>query len=87
MSNLIVLNGVVKDLISNYGDHNPDFYEIIINQVKRAGIETALRKNKGNQTKASKMLKVNRGTLRNDMKRLKIDKRGYSYESVSERIL
>lgn len=47
-------------------------YCIIISEVERALISSVLKETKGNQLKASKILGINRNTLRKKIKDLKI---------------
>lgn len=47
-------------------------YDIIISEVERALISTVLKETDGNQLKSSKILGINRNTLRKKIKDLKI---------------
>ncbi len=45
-----------------------DVYEMVIGQVEQAMLESVMRHTRGNQTKASDMLGINRSTLRKKLK-------------------
>jgi DNA-binding protein Fis len=47
------------------------FYEEAIAEFERKFITTALNKNRGNQTKAAKLMGIHRNTLRNKLGKLK----------------
>ncbi len=47
------------------------FYEEAIAEFERKFIATALNKNRGNQTKAAKVMGIHRNTLRNKIGKLK----------------
>lgn len=49
-----------------------NLYDIILSEVERALISSVLKETRGNQIKASKILGINRNTLRKKMKDLKI---------------
>lgn len=49
-----------------------NLYNIIISEVERALISSVLKETKGNQLKASKILGINRNTLRKKIRDLKI---------------
>lgn len=49
-----------------------NLYSIIISEVERALISSVLKETKGNQIRASKILGINRNTLRKKIKDLKI---------------
>lgn len=63
--------------VKNYMGEFPEMkgfslYDIIISEVEKAMISSVLRETKGNQLKASKILGINRNTLRKKIKDLKI---------------
>jgi DNA-binding protein Fis len=49
-----------------------NLYDIIISEVERALISSVLKETKGNQLRASRILGINRNTLRKKIKHLKI---------------
>ncbi len=49
-----------------------NLYDIILSEVERALISSVLKETSGNQIKASRVLGINRNTLRKKMKDLKI---------------
>ena len=50
-----------------------DLYELVISQVEKPLFEAVLKQTRGNMTRASKMLGLNRGTLRTRMKKYGIE--------------
>ncbi|MBI4654399.1 MAG: hypothetical protein HY752_05335 [Nitrospirae bacterium] len=52
-----------------------NLYDTVIPEVEKALITMVLKETKGNQIKASKLLGINRNTLREKIKKLKIDLR------------
>ncbi len=51
-----------------------NLYETVIPEVEKALILMVMKETKGNQTKAAKLLGINRNTLRDKIKKLKIEK-------------
>lgn len=69
----IPLNGHVRDALDKYfsdlGDHTPaNLYELMLNEVERPLLERVMSYTRGNQTRASEVLGINRGTLRKKLK-------------------
>ena len=67
------LRNYVEDAMIRYfatmDEEEPDdLYEMVIMQVEEPLLRTTLWHTRGNQTKASKMLGLNRGTLRKKLK-------------------
>jgi DNA-binding protein Fis len=63
----------VKNYMSGFPEMKGfSLYDIIISDVEKAMISSVLRETKGNQFKASKILGINRNTLRKKIKDLKI---------------
>ena len=54
-------------------DREHKVYDIIIEHVERTVLETVLERTFGNQVKASKILGINRNTLRTKIKKLGIN--------------
>ncbi|MDR0968382.1 MAG: Fis family transcriptional regulator [Holosporaceae bacterium] len=46
------------------GEIPPGLYRRVLTEVERALFDTTIKRSKGNQLKAAKMLGINRGTLR-----------------------
>jgi Fis family transcriptional regulator len=68
-----VLSSSITTLIERYfddldGETCTDLYTIILSQVERPLLETVLKHSHGNQSKAAKVLGINRNTLRKKMK-------------------
>ena len=63
----------VRDALEAYlrdmdGHGSGDLYELVLKEVEQPMLETILRHTEGNQTRASEMLGINRGTLRKKLK-------------------
>ena len=58
-----------------------NLYETVIPEVEKALITMVLRETKGNQIKAAKLLGINRNTLRDKIKKLKISVKNISSKS------
>lgn len=72
------INDCVRDALKTYfsdiGDHDvTNVYELVISQVEKPLLEVVLEQTRGNMTKASKVLGLNRGTLRTRMKKYGIE--------------
>ena len=72
------LNGYVKDSLERYfndlGDHPPaNLYQLLMAEVEKPLLETVMQHAQGNQTKASTILGINRGTLRKKLKQYGLD--------------
>jgi Fis family transcriptional regulator len=68
-----VFSSSITALIERYfddldGESCTALYAIILSQVEQPLLETALNRANGNQSKAAKMLGINRNTLRKKMK-------------------
>ena len=67
------LRGSVEQALSNYFNHlegapATDVYNMVLAEVEAPLLETVMNYVKGNQTKASELLGLNRGTLRKKLK-------------------
>ncbi len=67
------LRSCVKSMLENYFNdldgHEPgDLYEMVVREVEHPLLETVMVHTRGNQSKAAKMLGINRGTLRKKLK-------------------
>jgi len=59
----------VKRYFSDLGDQDPsDLYQMVLNEVEPALLKSVMELTKGNQSKASEFLGLNRGTLRKKLK-------------------
>jgi len=63
----------IYDVLENYfsdlnGHKGSGLYQLLIKEVERPLLEMVLRHTRGNQTKASEMLGINRGTLRKKLR-------------------
>ena len=74
------VNEAVSVMTQHYMREHPhtDIYKAIIAEVDKAVITTTLAETEGNQTKASEVLAMNRGTFRAKRENLRIDRRGIS---------
>lgn len=74
------VNEAISVMTQHYLREQPhtDIYKEIIAEVDRAVITTTLAETEGNQTKASEVLAMNRGTFRAKRESLRIDRRGIS---------
>ncbi|WP_026146264.1 DNA-binding transcriptional regulator Fis [Zestomonas thermotolerans] len=67
------LRGSVEKALRNYfahldGQEVSDLYNLVLSEVEAPLLETVMHYVKGNQTKASELLGLNRGTLRKKLK-------------------
>ncbi|CAD5108510.1 DNA-binding transcriptional regulator Fis [Zestomonas carbonaria] len=67
------LRGSVEKALRNYfahldGQEVSDIYNLVLSEVEAPLLETVMNYVKGNQTKASELLGLNRGTLRKKLK-------------------
>ena len=67
------LRGAVEKALNNYFAHLEgadvtDVYNLVLTEVEAPLLETVMNYVKGNQTKASELLGLNRGTLRKKLK-------------------
>jgi Fis family transcriptional regulator len=67
------LRGAVEKALLNYFAHLEgadvtDVYNLVLSEVEAPLLETVMNHVKGNQTKASELLGLNRGTLRKKLK-------------------
>ena len=67
------LKELVRKHIDQYfeeldGETPQDLYNLVVGQVEHALLEAALHQSNNNQSKASEMLGISRGTLRTRMK-------------------
>ncbi|AYC34498.1 DNA-binding transcriptional regulator Fis [Pseudomonas cavernae] len=67
------LRGSVEKALHNYfahldGQDVSDVYNLVLSEVEAPLLETVMNYVKGNQTKASELLGLNRGTLRKKLK-------------------
>ncbi len=74
----IALEEIIRKKLASFlskwdGYEVKDLYEAIIQRVEKPLIELILEKARGNQIRASKMLGINRNTLRKKIKELKIE--------------
>ncbi len=64
----------IKELVlKTDGDENSCLYALVIDTIERPLIQFILKQAKGNQTKAAKILGINRNTLRAKIQRHGID--------------
>ena len=60
---------VLESYFSDLGDHEPaHLYQLVLQEIERPLLETVMKYTKGNQSKASVVLGLNRGTLRKKLK-------------------
>lgn len=67
------LRSSIEKALNNYFDHLDgqmvsDVYELVLSEVEQPLLEAVLRYTRNNQTKASTVLGLNRGTLRKKLK-------------------
>lgn len=72
------LKQCVEYALANYFAHLEDqipsnLYELVLAEIELPLLEVVLRKTRGNQTKAAKMLGLSRGTLRKKLKQYGLD--------------
>jgi Fis family transcriptional regulator len=64
---------VLESYFNDLGDHEPaHLYQLVLQEIERPLLETVMKYTKGNQSKASVVLGLNRGTLRNKLKQYDI---------------
>ena len=73
------LNGCVRKALDKYfddlGDHPAgDLYQLFLAEMEQPLLEKVMLVAKGNQTKASEILGINRGTLRKKLVQYDLDK-------------
>ncbi len=67
------LRSCVEDAVEMYlkqldGHTTTDFYKVVLQEIEEPLLRCVLRHTHGNQSKASEMLGINRGTLRKKLK-------------------
>lgn len=63
------IRAALETYFNKLDGHRPtNLYDMVINEVERPLLETVLRQTRGNQTRASEMLGINRGTLRKKLR-------------------
>ena len=72
------LNGCVRKALDKYfsdlDGHAPgDLYQLMLSEVEKPLLEKVIQHTQGNQTKASELLGINRGTLRKKLKQYGLD--------------
>ncbi len=72
------LNGCVRKALDKYfsdlDGHTPgELYQLLLGEVERPLLEKVMDYTKGNQTQASQLLGINRGTLRKKLKQYGLD--------------
>ena len=72
------LNGCVRKALDKYfadlDGHAPgDLYQLMLGEVEKPLLEKVIQHTQGNQTKASELLGINRGTLRKKLKQYGLD--------------
>ena len=73
------LSDNVKEAMEQYfqdldGHETSDLYDLVIAQVEKPLFEAVLKKTRGNMSKAAQLLGMNRGTLRNRLKKYGLEK-------------
>ena len=73
------LNGCVRKALDKYfddlGDHPAgELYQLFLAEMEQPLLEKVLQVARGNQTRASEMLGINRGTLRKKLVQYDLDK-------------
>ena len=73
------LSDSVRDAIEKYfedldGQSPNDLYDLVLSQIERPLFETVMSHTRGNMSKASEVLGLNRGTLRNRLIKYGLDK-------------
>jgi Fis family transcriptional regulator len=58
------------------GEMSSDFYDLVLTEVEAPLLQAVMEYTRQNQTRASMMLGLNRGTLRKKLKQYAIDNRG-----------
>ena len=72
------LNGCVRKALDKYfddlGDHPAgDLYQLFLGEMEQPLLEKVMQEAKGNQTRASEVLGINRGTLRKKLRIYDLD--------------
>lgn len=69
-----ILERFANSYLTYYESRRPpmSLYDKMVSAAERASITVALRKTKGNQIKAAKVLGINRNTLKTKMEKYKI---------------
>lgn len=69
-----VVERVVRQYLADMGETDPDnLHTLIVNAVEQPLIATVLKHTGGNQSRAAEILGITRTTLRNRIKRYKLD--------------
>ena len=73
------ISDCVSDALERYfddlGDHDTtNLYDLVLSQVEKPLMEAVMKHARGNMTRASKILGLNRGTLRTRLKKYGLDK-------------
>lgn len=69
------VKGALEGYFNDLGDHDTtNLYDLVLSQVEKPLMEAVLKHSRGNMTKASKILGLNRGTLRTRLKKYGLDK-------------
>jgi len=67
------IKAVLENYFNDLGDHEPaHLYQLVLQEIERPLLETVMKYTKGNQSKASVVLGLNRGTLRKKLKQYDI---------------
>lgn len=67
------IKAVLDSYFNDLGDHEPaHLYQLVLQEIERPLLETVMKYTKGNQSKASVVLGLNRGTLRKKLKQYDI---------------
>lgn len=72
------LNGCVRQALEKYfkdleGHSTGNLYQLILEEVERPMLDTVMNFAEGNQTRASQLLGISRGTLRKKLKQYGLD--------------
>jgi Fis family transcriptional regulator len=72
------LNGCVRKALDKYfadldGHAAGELYQLMLGEVERPLLERVMHHTRGNQTQASQLLGINRGTLRKKLKQYGLD--------------
>lgn len=73
------ISDCVRDALESYfndlGEHETsNLYDLVLSQVEKPLMEAVMKHTRGNMTKASKVLGLNRGTLRTRLKKYGLEK-------------
>ena len=73
-----LLNGCVRRSLEQYfndleGHSTGNLYQLLLEEVERPMLDTVMNFAEGNQTKASQLLGISRGTLRKKLKQYGLD--------------